>query len=145
MEFACFIIHIKIVKLILQIILQYRLHTKCIQFLIIQRQSSITLYKLSKLLFYICIRRNICIKYINYPFGFQWNINPPYHVMDITVLQKYIVVLRGLCVQNNMYKVIFIVFLSFGNSFSQSLEKQSSLGNVCIFSLKCTKWPAQPT
>lgn len=145
MEFACFIIHIKIVKLILQIILQYRLHTKCIQFLIIQRQSSITLYKLSKLLFYICIRRNICIKYINYPFGFQWNINPPYHVIDITVLQKYIVVLRGLCVQNNMYKVIFIAFLSFGNSFSQSLEKQSSLGNVCIFSLKCTKWPAQPT
>lgn len=145
MEFACFIIHIKIVKLILQIILQYRLHTKCIQFPIIQRQSSITLYKLSKLLFYICIWRNICIKYINFPFGFQWNINPPYHVMDITVLQKYIVVLRGLCVQNNMYKVIVIACLSFGNSFSQSLEKQSSLGNVCIFSLKCTKWPAQPT
>lgn len=86
--FSCFAIHIQIVKLILQIILQYRLHTKCIQFPIIQRQSSITLYKLFKLLFYICIRPNMCMKYINFPFGFQWNINPPYYVMDITVLQK---------------------------------------------------------
>lgn len=103
-------IYIKIVKLILQIILQYRLHTECIQFSIIQRQSSITLYKLSKLVFYICIRPNMCIKYNNFPFGFQWNINPPDNVMDITVLQKYIVVLRGLYVQNNMYKVIFIAF-----------------------------------
>lgn len=52
----------------------------------------------------------MCIKYNNFPFGFQWNINPPDNVMDITVLQKYIVVLRGLYVQNNMYKVIFIAF-----------------------------------